>query len=69
MGFDYAKLLGRIRELGLTQKDISIMLGINKGTLNSKLKGKGVFNASEIIAISEILKISKEDIGAYFFSK
>lgn len=69
MGFDYSKLLGRMRELGLTQKDMSGKLAINKGTLNSKLNGKGVFNASEIDAISKILDIAKEDIGAYFFTK
>lgn len=69
MGFDYSKLLGRMRELGLTQKDISAKLGINKGTLNSKLKGKGVFNASEIDGISKILDIAKEEIGVYFFAK
>jgi transcriptional regulator with XRE-family HTH domain len=69
MGFDYSKLLGRMRELGMTQKDVAGKLGINKGTLNSKLKGKGVFNASEIDEISKILDIAKEEIGVYFFAK
>lgn len=69
MGFDYSKLLGRMRELGMTQKDVAGKLGINKGTLNSKLKGKGVFNASEIDDISKILDIAKEEIGVYFFAK
>ena len=65
----YSKLLGRIRELGFTQKSLAKKMEINPGTLSLKLKGDSVFTASEIDCICKILDIAKEDIGDYFFAE
>ena len=65
----YSKLLGRIRELGFTQKSLAKKMGINPGTLSLKLKGVSFFTASEIDCICKILDIAKEDIGDYFFAE
>ena len=68
MFFNHSKLLGRMREYGFTQESLSKTIGINEGTLNTKLNGKGFFNTKEIDKISELLEIPDEEIGVYFFS-
>ena len=65
---NYAKLLGRIKEYGLTQKELAHRAGISEGQLNQKLKGVYPFKQSDIQRLCEILDISAELIGAYFFS-
>lgn len=66
---NYSKLLGRIRELGLTQEQLAKEIGKDKSTLNSKLKGKFEFTAKEIDDICRVLDISNDEIGAYFFTR
>ena len=68
MQFNYSKLLGRVREFGLTQKDVAAHIGVRATTLSLKLNNKAKFTASEIDAICRLLDIAKEDIGAYFFT-
>ena len=68
MQFNYSKLLGRVREFGLTQKDVAAQIGVNATTLSLKLNNKARFTASEIDAICKLLDIAKEEIGAYFFT-
>lgn len=68
MQFNYSKLLGRMRECGLTQKDVADHIGVSATTLSQKLNHKARFNADEIDAICKLLDIAKEDIGAYFFT-
>ena len=68
MQFNYSKLLGRIREFGLTQKDVAAHIGVRATTLSLKLNNKARFTTSEIDAICKLLNIAKEDIGAYFFT-
>lgn len=67
MSFNYAKLLGKMRECGYTQEKLAKTLKINKGTLNAKLKNKSNFTALEIKKMSELFKISSAEIGSYFF--
>lgn len=64
----YAKLKGRIRECGLTQKQLAAIVGINPATLSIKLRSRGDFNKSEMNAICKALNIAKENIGEYFFA-
>ena len=68
MQFNYSKLLGRVREYGLTQKDVAAHIGVRATTLSMKLNNKARFTAIEIDAICKLLDIAKEDIGAYFFT-
>lgn len=69
MKFNYAKLLGRIKERGLTQERLAQMIGINKGTLSVKLNNQYAFTAAEIDNISKILDIPNDEIGKYFFCR
>ena len=69
MSFDHSKLLGRIRECGYTQKSLAKAIKMSVGTLVQKLKNRSHFTTEEMLAISELLDISSEEIGAYFFKK
>lgn len=64
----YAKLLGRIKERGLTQAKLAGKIGKNQSTVCEKLKGKSVFTAKEIDDICKVLDISNDQIGEYFFA-
>lgn len=68
MQFNHSKLLGRIREYRYTQESLSKEIGISESTLNIKLNGKAYFTTKEIDKISELLEISNDEIGAYFFT-
>lgn len=68
LSFDFSRLLGRIKEFGYTQEDVAEFIGVAPGTLNAKLKNKGRFTATEIVAICKMLNISKDEIGLYFFT-
>lgn len=65
----YSKLLGKIKECDLTQEILAKKIGINKATLNAKLKGKFSFTVKEMLAIGMELNIPKNEIGDYFFAE
>lgn len=69
MVYDFSKLLGRIKEYGYTQETLAKAIGKDKSTLCSKLKNKGEFKTAEIDAICELLDISNNEIGSYFFCR
>ena len=68
MRYNYSKLLGRIRECGLTQESLAKAIGKNKSTISTKLNGRSPFTAREIDDICKVLNISNEEIGDYFFT-
>ena len=68
MKFNYAKLLGKIRECGFTQATLAKAIGISKSTLSAKLNNLNWFTTSEIIAICDALNIAHKDIPLYFFA-
>jgi len=68
MKFNHSKLLGKIKECGITQAELAEAIGINKSTLSSKLNGHFSFTVKEMIAISEKLSIPKTEISSYFFA-
>ena len=65
---NYSALRGRIRDCGLTQKEVASRIGISEGQLNRKLAGEFVFRQDEIDRIIALLNINPIDIGRYFFS-
>lgn len=69
MNYNYSKLLGRIRERGITQEQLATAIGKNKGTLSAKLNGHVPFTSKEIDDISRVLDISNNEIGEYFFAR
>ena len=65
---NYSKLLGKIKECGLTQEKLAKAIGKNKSTLSVKINGQFSFTAKEIDDICRVLNISNEEIGDYFFA-
>lgn len=65
----YRKLLGRLREKGLTQAQLSDELGLNPATISAKLNCHSDFSAREISEICRVLDIQPEDIGSFFFAQ
>ena len=68
MGFDYSKLLGRIKECGFTQETLAKHIGIAESSMCLKLNGKANFKQTEIFLICIALEIASGEIGAYFFT-
>lgn len=68
MKYNYSKLLGRIRECGLTQEQLAKAIGKNKSTVSTKLNGRYPFTTKEIDDICKVLNISNDEIGTYFFA-
>lgn len=68
MAFNYSKLLGRIKECGMTQETLAYAVGISASTLNLKLNNKSAFTQKEMRSISTRLEIPQGEIGAYFFT-
>lgn len=67
MKYNYSKLLGRMRERGISQEQLAKELDKNECTLNSKLNNKFNFKSDEIDAICKVLDIPNIEIGEYFF--
>lgn len=65
--FDHSKLLGRIRECGLTQGQLAEAIGISEYSLSKKIKNKSKFSSDEMLAIGKELYIPVDNFGEYFF--
>lgn len=67
MEFNHSKLLGRIRECGLTQEQLAKAIGISEYSLNKKLSNKSKFNSAEMLSIGKAMNIPVDKFGEYFF--
>lgn len=62
-------LKDKISESGMTVKAIAEKTGILRETLYNKMAGRSEFTASEIVALSELLKLSKDDRDNIFLQR
>lgn len=65
---DFEMLLSRIKDSGMTMVAIAEKTGIDRATIYNRLKGRGEFTASEIIALSDVLHLTKTDRDEIFLS-
>ncbi len=65
---DIDLLLERIKDSGMKMTAIAEKTGIERATIYNRLKGKGEFTASEIVALSEVLHLNKDDRDKIFLS-
>ena len=65
---NYAKLQGRIKEYGYTQKSIAQKVHMSESQFCQKLLGKYPFKQTQILDLCTALEIPAEQIGVYFFS-
>lgn len=63
-----AKIKGRMREMGLVQKDVAAALEIAEPTASQKINGIRPMDLNEAKELSELLEISAADFGVYFFA-
>ena len=66
--YTYNKLLGAIRERGLTQDELAEAVGISGATLREKLKNRRQFKADEIQNIMSVLNLPMDNVVSYFFT-
>ena len=64
----FDKIKGKMREMRITQQQLSDELNISIVTLNKKLNGSFNFSWEEMEALIKILDITKDDIAEYFFA-
>ena len=65
---DFILLKKAMEDSGITTVAICKKAGISRATLYNRFKGVGEFNAREIKALCEILRISTEERELIFFS-
>ena len=65
---DLELLLSKMKESGMTVMAISEKSGIDRATIYNRLKGRGEFTASEIVNLSNVLRLSKADRDKIFLS-
>lgn len=63
----YAKLRGSIREKFVTEKAFAVEMGMNPGSLSSKLNGKTEWTRQEIEKACVLLEIPLAEAHLYFF--
>lgn len=69
MAFEYGKLRGRIVEKYGSLSKFARKLGVSDNTFSKKMNNKVRFTPDDIIAITALLEISNDEIGAYFFTE
>ncbi|WP_314396315.1 DUF739 family protein [Leptotrichia shahii] len=64
------KIKARLKEMGLTQKDLANKMKLNETTINTKLNDENgkTLTIDETNKILKILKIDKAHINDYFFA-
>lgn len=65
---DVAKLRGKITEKGMNQETLSKEVGMDRSTLNRKLKTGESFTVGEANRIAIVLNLSKDEALAIFFT-
>ncbi len=68
MEYNYAKLLGKIKECGYTQESFAKKIGISACSLNLTLNNKRDFRQDEILKAGTALGVSPDQLHDYFFA-
>ena len=68
MGYDYSKLLGKIKEVCGTQAVFARRMGWSERTTSLKLNCSRDWKKTEIESACHILNINIEEIPLYFFA-
>lgn len=66
---DVGLLKEKITDSGMTVKAIANKTGILRETLYNKMAGKSEFTASEIVSLTEVLRLSKDERDNIFLQK
>ena len=66
---DFEALLCKIKDSGMTMVAICEKTGIERATMYNRLKGVGEFSASEIVALSDVLRLKNSDRDKIFLTE
>ena len=69
MNYDYSKLKGKIRELGITQNEYARYIGITEQSLILRFKNKRRFRQEEMQKTMELFEEPIENVHIYFFTQ
>jgi len=58
----------RMRDMGITQKDVAEAIGIAAPTVSQKINGVRPMDLDEARTLANLLKIDSGEFGAYFFA-
>ena len=61
------KVRGRMRELGITQKDVATALGVACPTASQKLNRIRPMDLDEAETLAKLLRLEDSEFGVYFF--
>ena len=67
--YNYQKLLGKMKECGITQEQLANILNISQVSINNKLRNRSQFKQDEMKSILNILGVKLDHIATYFFSQ
>lgn len=65
---DSKLLKSKIEESGMTVKAVAEKSGILRGTFYNKLRGSGEFTASEIVALTRTLRLTRSERDQIFLN-
>ena len=63
------EILGKIKARGLTIKQCAEMVGMHHQTLSEKLKGTRRIYLDEVLALSDALDLTNDEIMSIFYEK
>lgn len=63
------KIKGRMVELGITQKEMAEKMGLAAPTVSQKINNVRPMDLTEAEKIAEILRITENEFGEYFFAR
>ena len=66
---DFELLRSKINDSGMTMVAIAEKTGITRETIYNRFKGVGDFTASEMLAISDVLRLSNNERDRIFFAR
>ncbi len=69
MNYDYSKLKGKIRELGITQNEYARYIGITEQSLILRFKNKRRFRQEEMQKTMELFEEPIKNVHIYFFTQ
>ena len=58
----------QIKRVGISKKELAKKLGISEMSLFNKIKNEKEFKASEIVALTKVLKLTQEQRNNIFFA-
>ena len=66
--FDYSKLLGKIKEMGITQAEFAKMIDISSTTFSLVLAGDAFLRQPTMLKACDVLGINRKELPTYFFT-